>query len=118
MGTGERFPKSAHLLKSKDFKKVYDKGRFIKKGPYVLYRLANNLEESRIGFSISARNIRKASRRNRYKRLFREVFRKTNKKLKNSFDLVLLIRKNYDKNLTYTGAETIFLDLAKEIGII
>jgi ribonuclease P protein component len=118
MGAGERFPKRAHILKSKDFKKVYDRGRFVKKGPYVLYRLANDLKESRIGFSIGARNIRKANRRNRYKRLFREVFRKTNKKLKNNFDLVLLIRKDYDKTITYTGAETIFLTMAKEVGVL
>lgn len=114
----ERFRKNEHILKSKDFRAAYKKGTFFKKESAVLYRLRNDLGHNRIGFSISSRNVRLASSRNRLKRLFREVYRRTRKDLKTAFDLVFVIRTDPGKNFSYKKAEEIFMSLVKKGAIL
>lgn len=110
----QSFPKKERLQKTADFRRVYKSGGSFKSEPFILKTLPNNLNFSRIGFSISSRSIKKASGRNRVKRLFREAFRKNKKVFKKSFDMVLIVRKEPQNKFSYKDAENIFLKLAKK----
>jgi len=117
--SGESFGKKEHILKSKDFGRIYKKG-VSRKTPegVVLYGLQNGLSHNRLGFSISSKNVRRASSRNRIKRLFREAYRKHKKILKSGYDIVIIVRKDPKGMLSYDLAKSIFLKLSKEAGVI
>jgi len=114
----ERFAKREHLLKTKDFRAVYKKGRSSKKDSVIFYWLRNELTHGRIGFSISSRNVKRASSRNRIRRLFREAYRKNKKALKCGFDIIIIVRKELVKRGSYKDVEKVFLKLADSAGIL
>lgn len=114
----ESLPKEERLIKTKDFRRVYRDGRSFKKDFLLLKILPNNLPSGRIGFSISAKYIKKAYRRNRIRRLLREAYRKNKKHLKKGFDMVFVVRRDFKVALLYKDAEKFFLTLSKEAGIL
>ena len=124
MISDEQLRKKERLLKSKDFRLVYKKGRAFygpdgKKARFALCSAPNGLGNSRIGFSISAKNIKLATRRNRIRRLFREVFRRNKKGLRAGFDIVIIVKKAPERaQVSYKEIEGIFLKLIKEAGIL
>ncbi len=77
--------------------------------------LPNDLEYSRLGFSIGSRNIKLATSRNRIRRLFREAYRRNKSKIKIGVDIVLIVRKDTHDSLTYDTAELTFIKLANEL---
>jgi ribonuclease P protein component len=115
MSSDEKLPKKERLIKTSDFGKVYNKGSSFSSESFILKILPNTLNLNRIGFSISSRSIKKAFRRNRIRRLFREVFRKNKKELKKGFDMVLIVRKDPGASFSYKEAEGIFVKLSKRI---
>lgn len=110
----ESYPKNSRLVKTADFRRIYKAGSSYSSGPFILKVLPNTISINRIGFSISSRSIKKASKRNRVRRLFREAFRKNKKKLKQGFDMVIVVRKEADEKFSYKDAQNIFLSLAKK----
>jgi len=112
------FPKKEHILKTKDFKAAYKTGRYSKRGGLVFYSAPNSLDHNRLGFSISSSVVALASLRNRIKRLMREAYRHNRVALKPGHDIVLVVRKEPGKNISYEWAEKTFLSLAKEAGIM
>ena len=73
-----RFPKSARLLKSKDFKfKNYKKI----KGPYF-HILVEESGRGRIGISIAKKVLKRSVWRNRIRRLLKEAYRLDQARLK------------------------------------
>lgn len=117
-GTDEKFATKERLIKTKDFGRVYRSGGSFPGGPFVLKILSNALGFNRIGFSISARSIKSAVKRNRIRRLFRESFRKNKGALKQGFDIVLVVRKEPVAGFFYEDAKNIFLQLAKKAGVL
>jgi ribonuclease P protein component len=108
-----KFRKHEHILKSKEYRAVYKKGLSVKQGPLVLCYLANDLGRSRIGFSISSRNVKRASRRNRARRLFREVYRKNKENIRKGLDLVIIVKRNLPENMSYGDAEQALFKLIR-----
>jgi ribonuclease P protein component len=79
------------LRKRAQFQNVYEHGK-TKVDRYLVVRLlANNLEISRIGFSVSKR-VGKAVVRNRIRRLLKEIIRDV--PFKTGFDVVVIVRVN------------------------
>lgn len=113
MITDGKFRKHEHILKTKDYRAVYRKGPSIKQGPLVLSYLPNGLAHSRIGFSISSRNVKLASRRNRTRRLFREAYRKNRGSIKMGFDLVFIVKRSFPENMIYSDAEAALARIIK-----
>ena len=112
------FAKKERLIKTKDFRKVYQAGRSFKAG-FILLKIAPNTAlTNRVGFSISARCIKRANRRNRIKRLFREAYRKNKAVLKKGFDLVFVVRRDTKCDFSCKDAEGALLNLSKQAGIL
>lgn len=118
MTPGERFPKKEHLVKTKDFKKVYLEGRAFRNEAIVLYALPNPLEFNRIGFSVGSRAVKLATGRNRIKRLFREAYRRNKKLIKSGSDMVVVVKKDISGKLTYQNAEEMLLRVLKKSGMM
>lgn len=87
-------PAKNRLTKRTDFNNVYRKGVFFTEGPLSLKAVGNNLENTRIGFSIEKKFFKKATSRNRIKRLLREAFQENLEKIKKNFDIVVFYKKN------------------------
>lgn len=114
----ETFGKKEHIIKSKDFRAVYKRGRSFKKSGFVLSVAPNDLAHNRMGFSISSSNVKRACIRNRIRRLFREVYRKNKALFRPAFDMVVIVRKNPGKKFLYEEAHSAFLCMAKEARIL
>ena len=118
MTPDEKFGKPEHVLKSKDFRKIYNKGFSRKVDAVILYCLPNDLEHGRLGFSISSRSVKQAAKRNRIRRVLREIYRRTKKDLKKSYDLVLVVRSDFGGRISYKKLESIFLKLVGSARIL
>lgn len=118
MISDETFKKKEHILKSGEFRAVYKKGRSFRRDGFVLSVMPNELTYSRMGFSISSANVRRACIRNRIRRSFREVYRKNKRLFKPAFDMVVIVRKRPEKKFLSKDIGPIFMALAKEAGIL
>lgn len=79
------------LRKSREFARVYNKGKSKVNPVLVLYVMKNGGGNNRIGISVS-RKVGKSVVRNRIKRLIKEVYRKQAHRLKSGYDLVFVSR--------------------------
>ncbi|MBU0482117.1 MAG: ribonuclease P protein component [Proteobacteria bacterium] len=87
-------PKSFLLRKPWEYRSVYDKGRRIKgKGLTIIYT-PNGRQENRLG--ISVHGIRKATVRNRIKRVIREFFRLHRNFIGPGSDIVFAVREPFN----------------------
>lgn len=82
------FPKSAHLLRTADFRRVYSEGRRRSLDWLVVFSLATGQPLSRIGLTVPA-SLGGAVQRNRIKRRLREAVRANLGELGAGWDLVL-----------------------------
>lgn len=87
-------PKDGLLRKSREFALVYRKGRRLQGTGFSLVFQENGLIANRLGISVH-RMIRGAVRRNRIKRMFREVFRLHRGMFPQSCDIVVTVRPDF-----------------------
>jgi len=113
-----KFGKTERVLKSRDFRNIYRKGQRARFETVVLHCLPNELGHNRLGFSISSRSVKQASKRNRARRVFREIYRKRKEDLKKGYDLVLVVRSDFGGRISYKKLESIYLKLAKSAGLL
>ena len=79
----------ASLKKRQDFKKVFSRGKSSVGALFVIYALANDLESSRLGLSVS-KKVGGAVVRNRVKRLIRENCRLMG--VRSGYDFIIVAR--------------------------
>lgn len=101
--------KSERLLKNRDFKNVYEKGKVATSPSLILFYNKNEIGINRVGFSISKKKG-KAHERNKYKRILREIYTKHLNEIKKSYDFILLVRKIDEKD-SYFSIEKTFLKI-------
>jgi ribonuclease P protein component len=95
-GGSERFLAREHIRRRRDFLLAYDKGRRVSGRFMTVFLLANRLPDSRLGIA-ATRKIGDAVRRNRAKRLVRELYRRNN--FTAGFDIVVIPRREiFDAN--------------------
>lgn len=109
----ERFPWRQRIVNSADFRSIYDKGRRVDAGKFVLFGRPNALGFHRLGLTVS-RKVGGAVVRNRVKRLFREIFRRSSTAIPCHFDLVVNAKKGCDL-VPYAVLRDGFLSAAAKI---
>ena len=117
MISDEKFPYREHILKSADFSKAYKEGASARSGAFVMHRRPNGLRHTRLGLSVGARKVKLAVRRNRIKRVLREAYRKNRPCLKKGLDIVVSVRRDPGKSISYKDTDTAFLKMARELEI-
>jgi ribonuclease P protein component len=86
--TSQAFPKSARLLRRREFRRVYDEGARRSASLCTVFWRANGLPQSRLGITAPAR-LGNAVLRNRLKRRVREVFRRHFATLPGGWDILV-----------------------------
>lgn len=84
----EGFPRRHRIVHGAQFRAVYDAGAKLHSDKFVLFGRENTLSHHRLGLTVS-RKVGCAVVRNRVKRLFREIFRKSFAEIPGHFDLVV-----------------------------
>lgn len=101
------------LTNPKDFKKCFQSGKKIKNSVFSLYYLDNGGLAGRLGVNIAKSKVKEAVKRNRIKRVAREIFRKGRF---DGMDIVLLFKneKNYDEANCFVLIDDVFSNIMKK----
>jgi ribonuclease P protein component len=96
------FPSDLRIRKSSEFEEIFEKGKRLYTEYYTLVYTPNSLGFPRFGLVVGKR-CGNAVKRNRIKRVLREVFRQ-NKPFFDSLDVLILAKKN-SETLGYNKAK-------------
>jgi ribonuclease P protein component len=99
------------LKKNKDFQQVYKKGKSFANNYFVMYVLENELEENRLGISVS-KKVGKSVQRHRLTRLIRENYRCLEESLHRGLDIVVIARIG-SRGIGYKEVESALIHLGK-----
>jgi len=88
-------PKVSRLSKAPDFKKVKEEGKLLQSEDFGLaYFTRGDVLPSKFGFVVSTKISKKATERNRVKRMLRESVRKVISEVKPGVDILFLGKKS------------------------
>ena len=99
------------LKKNEAFQIVYKRGKSYANKYLVMYIMKNELEQNRIGISVS-KKVGNSVVRHRLTRLIRESYRLHQDELEKSFDMIVIARKTA-KGRSFEEIESAFLHLAE-----
>ena len=85
-----RFPRVHRISRSGDFSRIYREGSRARGGLMTVVVLPNGTPHTRLGLSVGKRCWRKAVKRNRVRRVFREAFRTALPELPPGLDVVVI----------------------------
>ena len=80
------------IRKNSEFRQILEKGERVETDNLRFYFTENNLGFSRIGLSLG-KKTGNAVKRNRIKRLIREIFRTNKKRFKKGYDIIVIGRE-------------------------
>ena len=86
--TSEAFPHRLRIVRSSEYRRLYREGRRIQSERFVLFGQENGSGHHRLGITVS-RKVGNAVVRNRVKRLFREIFRRSSAEIPSQYDIVV-----------------------------
>ena len=98
-------------MKNKDFQIVYKKGKSYANKYLIMYVLANDTEENRLGISVS-KKVGNSVIRHRVTRLIRESYR-LNRHMFNSGLNIIVIARATAKDKGFAEIESAFLHLTR-----
>jgi ribonuclease P protein component len=111
--TSEGFPREARIIRSSDYRTLYKEGKKVYSEKFVLFARVNGVGHTRLGITVS-RKIGSAVIRNRIKRLFREIFRKSLREMPEQFDIVVNAKAGC-VGVSYRVLRAEFLDAARKL---
>ena len=85
-----RLPLRRHRMGRADFQRAYSRGRRARGELFTVVVVPNTAGRRRLGLSVGKRCWKRAVRRNRVRRVFREAFRLTRERLPPGIDLVMI----------------------------
>lgn len=92
-----KFTRNLRLTTDAQFKQVFRKAKKISTELYAVFYCCNNLAYPRLGVIAPKKSIRKANKRNSFKRAIRENFRLKQHEL-SALDIVFLAYKNAERS--------------------
>ena len=107
---------SESLKKNKDFQVVYRKGKSYANKYLVMYILKNDMDQNRIGISVS-KKVGNSVVRHRMTRLIRESYRLQESTFQRGLDIVVVCRASA-KGRSYFDLESALIHLGKLHNII
>lgn len=111
-----KFSKKERLYLTRDFERVYNDGKVYHSKNVVLFVLPTSNTIRRIGFTVG-KKVGNAVKRNRIKRLLREVYRLNKNNLILGVDLVIVAKKDF-WNIQFREIEEELLKLFKKAGLL
>jgi ribonuclease P protein component len=87
-----RFRPHERIRDPGDFRRAFERRRSASDTLLIVYAIENGRDFPRLGISIGKKRVRKASARNRIKRLIREAFRLSKPELPAGIDLIVVPR--------------------------
>ena len=109
----EKFPRFVRIVRSSDYQTLYKKGHKVHSSNFVLFSRGNSLGYSRMGITAS-RKVGGAVVRNRVKRLFREIFRRSLNQIQCRLDIVVNAKSGCG-GVRYEDLRTEFLTAVKKL---
>ncbi|MDR1538207.1 MAG: ribonuclease P protein component [Clostridiales bacterium] len=104
------------LKKNRQFRNVYSRGKSCANSELVLYALANDTNENRLGISVS-KKVGKSVVRSRVTRLIRESYRLSEERVAAGNDLVFIARKSA-KGAPFAAVQRAMVNLLKKQGLL
>jgi ribonuclease P protein component len=112
MTTRATFRPHERIKSPADFRRAFDRRRSVSNESLIIYGVENGLDYPRLGISVSRKKVRRATARNRIKRLIREAFRLQKAGLATGLDLVVLPRGG---DLTFADAQQSMASLGRDL---
>lgn len=113
----QAFPKSARLLKSVDFQRVYTGSAFVADDTLVIKAVPNEICQLRLGLAVS-RKVGNAVVRNHWKRRIREAFRQQRSDIPIGLDIVVRPKRGAicDSQMIHLSLQKLLVRLVKKLG--
>ncbi len=111
------FSQKNKIKKKKEFEIVFKKGESFSRKAFLLKIKKNNLNFSRFAFVCPIKVEKKATKRNKSKRIFREIIISLFPFIKGGFDIIFITQKNAQK-MNYGEIKREVEKLFKKIKII
>lgn len=83
------------LRRKSDFSSLYNKGKSVGDRYVVLFHRKNNLPYSRFAY-LASKKVGNSVKRNRARRLMKESYRLTGKKIPEGYDIIFIARNTID----------------------
>lgn len=99
------------LRKTVDFDNLRQGGARFNCGGFIVVIRKRELGSSRFGM-ITSRKVGNAVKRNRARRIFREIFRLNQNGLPSGYDILVIVRSNFD-DYSYSQLESRFLGICQ-----